>query len=89
MLKTVPGSKERSARSHAHVRKFAFFHLLSLFFLQDLFQKKEESFTLLFLLRIVSSYHRNNSIGYSKFYLGFLKEYERRTGRIERGLKKL
>lgn len=52
------------------------------FFLQDLFQKRKK--TILFLASIVSSYHSNNSIGYSKFYLGFLKEYERRTGRRER-----
>lgn len=46
--------------------------------------EEEESFAPLFLLSIVSSYHSNNSMGYSKFYLGFLKEHERRTGRRER-----
>lgn len=51
--------------------------------------EEEESFTLLFLLRIGNSYHRRNSIGNNKSYLGFFKEYEGRTGRRKRGLKEI
>lgn len=51
--------------------------------------EEKESFTLLFLLRIGNSYHGRNSIGNSKSYLCFFKEYKGRTGRRERGLKKI
>lgn len=67
----------------SHIRKFASFYLLS-FFPTGSISEEEESFAPLFLLSIVSSYHSNNSMAYSKFYLGFLKEHERRTGRGER-----
>lgn len=52
-------------------------------------EEEEESFTLLFLLRIGNSYHRRNSIGNLKSYLGFFKEYDGRTGRRKRGLKEI
>lgn len=82
-LKTVPGSKEISARSHRTSESLYPFICFTVFPTGS-FSEEGESFAPLFLLSIVDSYHSNNSMGYSKFYLGFLKEYERRTGRRER-----
>lgn len=74
MLKTVSGSKEGSACLHAHTHQRVFIVLFAVTVLPvGSVSEEEESFSLLFLLSIVSSYHSNNSIGYSKFYLGFLQ----------------
>lgn len=48
VLSSVPGSEDRSAHSHAHVKKFPSFYLLLLIFLQDLIQKNEVLFFCLF-----------------------------------------
>lgn len=60
---------------------------VTVFFPTGSVSEEEESFTLLFLLRIGNSYHRRNSRRNSKSYLGFFKEYEGRMGRRERSLR--
>lgn len=71
LLKTVPGSKERSACFHDTYQRVCI--LLFTVLPTGSISEEEESFTLLFLLSIISSYHGNNSIGYSKFYLDFFQ----------------
>lgn len=86
MLNSVPGSEDRSPCSHTHIRKLASFYLLSLIFLQDLFQKKSKVlfyhfFEELILLSII--------IEGVLDCLCFFKLHEGRTGRKESDLKEI
>lgn len=87
MLNSVLGSEDRSACSHAHVRKLASFYLLSLIFLQDLFQKKSKVlfycfFEELILLSVIIE-------GVPLDCLCFFKLHEGRIGRKESDLKEI